>query len=134
MSRRTTAETVQRFQSKSHAQFSLTVFSETACPDWLPVAGKRISAELLPELQRSGAKAIDIGLFVHLCAAFGMAEEAQETLRKEGLVVHNSHGSRKSPAFQIWRDSVSTFNSLAQQFGLSASRVKMSNHAAEQCQ
>lgn len=131
MARPTTAETVQKFQAKANSQSSLSSLLAIQPPDWLPLAGKKIWAELLPELQQSGAKAIDIGLFTHLCAAFGMAEEAQEALRKEGLVVHNSHGSRKNPAYQIWRDSVSTFNQIAQQFGLSpASRVKMSNNVA----
>ena len=52
MPRPTTAETVQRFQAKANTQSNLTVLTETTCPDWLPIAGKRIWAELLPGLQQ----------------------------------------------------------------------------------
>ncbi len=87
-----TAQTVQRFQAKAKSTSALTAFDEKACPEWLSEGGKRIFHALLPELQQSGAKAIDIGLFIHLCTAFSMSEPAKEALKAEGLVVHNSHG------------------------------------------
>ena len=125
MSRLTTAETVKRFQDKSTN--NLSKLTEIDPPSWLSETGVQIWNEILPEILHT-AKAIDMSLFAQMCASYGMAVESQLVLQAQGLVLTNSHGSRKNPAYQVWRDSVSTFNLLAQQFGLSpASRVKMSS-------
>ena len=61
----------------------------------------------------------DLGAFTNLCVAWEMAMEALQTIKDEGLFRQDENNvTRKHPAHQIWRDSLSQYMKLAREFGL----------------
>ena len=61
----------------------------------------------------------DYGRLVVLAQAWGMSQEAYETIREEGLFRQDEKNvTRKHPAHQVWRDSANIYNSLGKELGL----------------
>ena len=61
----------------------------------------------------------DHGRLVLLAQAWGMAMDAYQTIMDEGLFRKDENKvTRKHPAHQVWRDSVSMYNSLGKELGL----------------
>jgi len=100
----------------------------SACPSWLPKSAKAEWRRVVPELERLGMLAkVDRAALVSYCQAVAMAEEAQQILDVEGLVVFGAQGGRvKNPAASIVREAASTIRAFAAEFGLTpASRSRL---------
>lgn len=89
-------------------------------PDWMD-GRERDAWELVVPLLKSDdiTTPADRMALIHLVQSHALILEAQSAL-SEGLVTDDSANNRvrKSPAFQIWRDTLDRFLDLSERFGL----------------
>lgn len=89
----------------------------------LPPEARAMWDRTAPRLERAGRLTEDdLESFGALCMAWGLVVDAASTLHRDGMTAPGTGNDRetvkKHPAFQEWRDSMSTFTSLADRFGL----------------
>lgn len=78
-----------------------------APPKGLPAAASAEWRRVVPELERAGVlSTIDRGVLVAYCLAWSHMMEAEEELKKGGLIRSGREGTVvKSPAWQVWREA-----------------------------
>jgi P27 family predicted phage terminase small subunit len=102
-------------------------------PTWLPGRARDAWIELAPELERLGLlTAIDGPAFAAACITWGMAREAAEEIRIDGVTDFDEHNGRlrKHPATQVLRDNLAAYRQWCAEFGLTpAARARLAtNH------
>ena len=101
-----------------------------ACPmHFLPDAREEFE-RLLPHMRRMGyEKAIYYANYCAMSEAFGFARAASKTITEANMLEVDEHGvTRKNPAFQIIKDQMVIYNTIASKFGCSPSdRAKISS-------
>jgi P27 family predicted phage terminase small subunit len=96
---------------------------EIRVPSWLSPKAKRVWRALAPDLKHRGVLTFwDAELFAQWCHAAVRAREAAAHIAREGEVVTTARGEvKKSPRFQVWRDSTDVMLRIGARFGLSPS-------------
>ena len=97
-------------------------------PAILGPAGKKHWKELAPLLVEHDLLTTgDLALFTQLCIAHEIALEARKVMKDEGMFRRDEEGvQRKHPGLQVWRDALTAYTKLANEFGLSpAAREKL---------
>lgn len=100
-----------------------------SAPSYLDERATELWNKLAPELSRLGLLTIvDLEALAAACMSFSLAVQAAHQIKTEGLIVPDGQNrSHKNPAFQILRDSLATYKSFAQEFGLTpSSRTRLS--------
>lgn len=98
------------------------------CPEHLLAEGQEEFTRLLPHMRRAGyEKQIYFANYVAMCQAWGFAQAAAKRITVGNMLELDEHGvTRKNPAFQIIKDQMVIYNTIASKFGLSpADRAKI---------
>lgn len=89
-------------------------------PQYLPPKGVEVWKDIVRRLEKRGIlEDLDKEAIYHMVSAHYFAFVTGAKLMSEGLIEEDSaHGGRKRkhPAFQMWRDSLKQFRSLAGEF------------------
>jgi P27 family predicted phage terminase small subunit len=133
MARKPTPSAVKRLTGSDRVNEAAPKFdalpADTKPPAVLGRVGRQLWRDLVPLLvSRQLLTPADVALFLHACLSYEFAIEAAQRLRSEGATRLDENGiERKNPNFQLWRDSLATFNRIASEFGLSpSSRERLS--------
>lgn len=91
-------------------------------PAGMSPAAKEIWKRKAPELVAVGLlKPRYVDAFEDYCEALAFSKAAKAKLVAEGTTITGDRGTVKNPAWQIWRDSVSTVLALGARFGMTPS-------------
>lgn len=104
-------------------------------PYRLPSKARRFWLEQAPRLEALGLLSeIDVPAFQLMATHFGVAVEAAEVIRAEGIMTKDEHGlDRKHPALQVLRDNSGAFRAYAAEFGMTpSSRSRVRADVAEE--
>lgn len=98
-------------------------------PSWLPREAKREWKRLAPELEKLGLLTIVDGTaFANYCLAYARLREAEETIKREGMVITTEKGYKMPhPAVKIAEKAQQIIKAFCSEFGLTpSSRSRMS--------
>jgi P27 family predicted phage terminase small subunit len=96
---------------------------------------RRFWLENAPRLDALGLLSeIDLPAFQMMATHFGVAVEAAEVIKAEGIMTKDEHGlDRKHPALQVLRDNSGAFRAYAAEFGMTpSSRSRVRSDAPEE--
>ncbi len=99
------------------------------CPAWLSKEAKREWKRVAPELERLGLlTVVDGGALAAYCQAYARWREAEEAIKREGLVVQTGTGYlMPHPAVKIAEKAQQLIKAFCTEFGLTpSSRSRMS--------
>jgi len=77
---------------------------------------KRVGKELVKNEQLDS---LDYEAFVTLCRSYERMTLADKQMNEEGFVISDQYGTKKHPAFAIWKASYDAFVRLLTFFGMS---------------
>ncbi len=91
------------------------------CPLYFLPEAREEFERLLPHMRRMGyEKAIYFGNYCAMNQAFGFAVAAAKTITGKNMLEEDEQGvTRKNPAFQIIKDQMVIYNTIASKFGCS---------------